>query len=372
MKPRPEKCENCGAALTQSGHGRPRQYCDNTCGKAARNARGNSDRDTHEEHLKQTRQVAEALKRQSAALHQQLSHEITDEAWTHLLRRVHSAEEELRDLRTCLVQVTRDRGIPQARIAEAWEINASRISRDWPEDRYDGRMRSRSRRIEARARRFLPPQATGAGDETGDSASRPRQTGKPPAPDTGKDADRADTGNKALSQLNTALSCLLRSDASRTVASLARAAGVSRSHVSRILAGNRFPSWKVTTALVTACDGSTDDIRPLWQAAHDSLHATPRRTLDGTLHTVLRGLYLAACRPPTATIRSASPTLTYADISGLLEGAHVPAWHVVKHLVLALHGQPDMVRPLWETAAHTPNTRTEPPAPARIPLAPFC
>ncbi|MEU4970024.1 helix-turn-helix domain-containing protein [Streptomyces smyrnaeus] len=395
IRPRPQHCENpdCGRELRQLTHGRPRKYCDDACGKAARSALGSartSSPSDEEEHRRQLREIADDLARNATALRDQLDHEdLSSSEWMRLLHRTRDVGQDHEDLSTAMVQVTRDRGIPLARLAECWDVTPSHVSRAWPASRFAGRMQRRAERKRQRARRLTsPPAAANAADfpdHTGSAGPPelppPRPT-RPPSPPnaaacTPPAARRTPEEVQApADQFARALSFLMR-DADCTAVALSKKAGVSRSYVSRILAGDRFPSWRITEALVRACGGSTEDIRPLWTAAHDSVYASPRRTVDGTLHTVLRGLYLAASRPPTDSIRSASPALTPADITGLLEGQDVPEWRTVENLVVALRGQPEMVRPLWEDAAtHQQPTASSsshpaPPSTRRLPAAAF-
>ncbi|UNZ21375.1 helix-turn-helix transcriptional regulator [Streptomyces sp. 891-h] len=383
--PRPQYCENpdCGKRLHQEPLGRPRKYCDEACGKAARSALGStrpvSTSSAEEEHRRQLRQIAEDLVRNATAIRDQLQHEdLSPSEWVRLLHRIREVGEDHEDLSTAMVQVTRDRGIPLARLAECWEVTPSRVSRVWPASRFPGRMQRRAERKRQRAHRFTSrptTPTTGAPDSADRSGSPGPPEIPPPRPDQAASLRRSSAeGAKAEpeAQFSSALSFLMR-DADNTAAALARKAGVSRSYVSRILAGDRFPSWQVTKSLVQACGGSTEDIRPLWAAAHDSIYSSPRRVLDGTLHTVLRGLYLAASRPTTDAIRATRPALAPADITGLLEGLTVPDWRTVENLVVALRGQPDLIRPLWEdaTTAHHRSSHSPSPPTSPLPAAAF-
>jgi transcriptional regulator with XRE-family HTH domain len=368
-RPRPRTCANpdCGKQLHQQRRGRPRQYCDEVCGKAARSARPSSTPTDKEEHRRHLRQIADDVVRNATALRDQLQYQdLSHSEWMHLLRRARDVGEDHDDLRTAMVQVTRDLDIPLARLAECWDLSPSRVSRDWPADRFASRMQRRAERKRQRARRFIPQSATATrppGESVDPDGSSGQPETPPPRPACARPLPRGGsaarlTGDSACTaeedpvvQFIRALSFLLRDGTSTTVTDLAQKAGLSRSHVSRILAGERFPSWRTTEALVTASGGSIDDVRSLWAAAHDAIYAGPRRTMDGTLHTVLRGLYLAAARPTADAIRSASPTLAAADITGLLEDGAVPDWHTVERLVVALRGRPEQIRPLWEDAA---------------------
>ncbi|MFC0842346.1 helix-turn-helix domain-containing protein [Streptomyces noboritoensis] len=43
--------------------------------------------------------------------------------------------------------------------------------------------------------------------------------------------------------------------------------GISPSHLSRLCAGTRRPSWPVAKNLVAACDGNLHEVRPLCRGA---------------------------------------------------------------------------------------------------------
>ncbi|MEU3922052.1 hypothetical protein [Streptomyces sp. NPDC029004] len=77
----------------------------------------------------------------------------------------------------------------------------------------------------------------------------------------------------------------------------------------------------------------------------------------------MRGLHLSAARPDATLIRERTDnTLSVEDITGMLNGTRVPDWDQVDHLVGALHGQADTIRPLW-TAARTTSPNAAPPGP---------
>ncbi|WP_329392107.1 helix-turn-helix domain-containing protein [Streptomyces sp. NBC_01716] len=128
---------------------------------------------------------------------------------------------------------------------------------------------------------------------------------------------------------------------------LASEACVDPSYISRILSGERVPSWGVTRRFVVSCGGDPLEVRPLWDTAR-GYHVV----LPTALHAALRGLHLAAAQPPIDLLR-ARTHLSAADITAALQGDRLPDWPTTTRLVTALQGQPEAIRPLWDAAQAT-------------------
>ncbi|MFB6882192.1 helix-turn-helix domain-containing protein, partial [Streptomyces noursei] len=212
-----------------------------------------------------------------------------------------------------------------------------------PAPRTDGERR----RVVVRA---VPPRRAypegGGGGDGGARAGGDAEGGGAAGPDGGP------PGQDSRTALASALSHLQRAS-DKTLRALAVEARVSASYVSRILSGERSPSWKVTRRMVHACGGDPETVRPLWDAAHGR-----RLARAGSLHAALRGLYLsAACPDPAAICRSSGHALTECEVNGLLHGSLVPDWETVGAVVGVLHGRPDDIRPLWDHARLTQLSR---------------
>ncbi|MFF4813733.1 helix-turn-helix domain-containing protein [Kitasatospora sp. NPDC001309] len=140
-------------------------------------------------------------------------------------------------------------------------------------------------------------------------------------------------------QLASALATLhRRSDV--TVQRAAELACCSPSYVSRVLLGERVPSWPFVHMLVTILGGNPAEIRLLWEGAH-GLAPSGRLAVGDAADQVLaalRGLHLAA----------GEPDLRDEAYRAVLRGDVVPAWPVVSAMVIALGGQPADVRSVWE------------------------
>ncbi|UQA97299.1 helix-turn-helix domain-containing protein [Streptomyces halobius] len=157
--------------------------------------------------------------------------------------------------------------------------------------------------------------------------------------------------------LTRALSYLGRTGGKPTVRDLAVSTGVSTSYIYRIMSGERTPTWEVAAGFARACDADPDDLTFLWNTAHELPLLPPSgqtyRQAVHALQAALRGLRLAAACPEIPTLlRPGTAPLTVGAATALLS-AHPPAagflrWPVVRALAVALHGEPDAIRPLWE------------------------
>ncbi|MBC3844641.1 helix-turn-helix domain-containing protein [Streptacidiphilus sp. 4-A2] len=160
----------------------------------------------------------------------------------------------------------------------------------------------------------------------------------------------------------------LHQTSGKAVKTLAQETGVSSSYISRLLTGERLPTWNMAEQLTTSCGGDPAEIRPLWEAARGM---RPRLLTDAAaaeLQATVRGLHLAAQRPSPARVCAMSPqTVVPEDVTALLYG-NTPDWPVVNAIVDALRGRPEDIRPLWEHArqhpcAHPHPLHTDPPVP---------
>ncbi|MGK5534262.1 helix-turn-helix domain-containing protein, partial [Streptomyces sp. URMC 129] len=126
---------------------------------------------------------------------------------------------------------------------------------------------------------------------------------------------------------------------------------VSSSYVSRIFTGERLPDWRVLCALVEKLEGEPADLRVLWEIAKGFTppRRWPREEAIARLHSVLRGLHIAAGKPSAAVIgqRTEVP-VDEGQIERMLLGREVPDWETVAALIRALNGHPDDFTGLWQ------------------------
>lgn len=341
----PERCLNadCREPLDQkAGSGRTRLYCGDACGKAYRKARNAARTPEVRAHDQYAAQITTTLGDRT----RQLQHLVESGSPLDTLQLLVRITKDNDDLRDAVVQQARDRGYKAADIAHAMSIGSDKLGRDHPAGSFERRMRARQERCPSshppKQAVELPPSAPETRGTTWTSCPAADDAEGPP------DQSPEET-------LTLALSHLVRSS-TKTFRELSGEIGVSASYISRILAGERRPSWKITSQLVHSAGGDPVEIRPLWDAARGRHAPQP-----GTLSAALRGLYLAAARPRlTDVCRQSGHLLQPSDIQEALDGRLVPDWTVVDRLVGTLHGQPETFRPLW-AAARTSAKAEHPP-----------
>ncbi|KAF3469976.1 helix-turn-helix transcriptional regulator [Streptomyces sp. Tu 3180] len=126
--------------------------------------------------------------------------------------------------------------------------------------------------------------------------------------------------------------------------------GVHESYVSRMLSGQRDPSWKHVKIICDVCGVDPEWMKPLWEAAAD---VQPSNANDPVtyLRTYLQGLHYALGSPdPEVILTAAQHTISAHDLSRALYGPGVPDWPVIDRLTVVLQSLPTITRPLWRRA----------------------
>ncbi|MEU9983589.1 helix-turn-helix transcriptional regulator [Streptomyces sp. NPDC050856] len=340
-------CPNPGCPNTvdqTAGSGRPRQYCSEACGRAYRRSRS-TQCETAENDDHAVRTAEEYAQRLQAIVRL-----VRDGESLEALQQLTEAQRDHDDVCAAVVQQARDRKTKASDIAVALHISPDKLSRDFSTE---GVGRRRQRRQSVRGPAMAPPEPVRKGPRPRDVRPGTNPCGQPSAV---ADTAHGPPGDSPSAALTRALSHLQRTS-DKTLRALGKEAGVSASYISRVLSGERTPSWKVTRTITLACGGDPTELRPLWDAARG--HRSPE---PATLHAALRGLHVSAARPAYTLIQArARSRLSVEDIRDVLEGLRVPEWEVVGHLVDALRGRPETIRPLWD-AAHTARTSTTRPA----------
>ncbi|MEV0375892.1 helix-turn-helix transcriptional regulator [Streptomyces sp. NPDC050636] len=173
--------------------------------------------------------------------------------------------------------------------------------------------------------------------------SRPRHAAESVDP-----APSAAPAGGASQKLASALSYLQRKS-TLTIQDAAQQADLSPSYVSRVLAGERVPSWPVVHMLATIFGGNAAELRVLWESAQGVAYPS-RQTVEGAaqrLQDALRGLYLAAACPDLEQL-SVEGELSAAAVGEVLRGDVVPDWATTGALIARLGGRPGDFRRLWE------------------------
>ncbi|MFI8930654.1 helix-turn-helix domain-containing protein [Streptomyces sp. NPDC053474] len=297
-------------------------------------------------------EVAETFQREGNAM---VNAAFEEQGSAELLAYRVSLERHLEALEAAVIRRGRARGESWEDLAAHLSISAERLRKKWTSD-------ALNRRLEHTTR---PPGATSATAYGPGTVPRQRPAvplDPPPADGTDTDSDPPGRGKgiaprSAQQQLAAALS-FLQSRSGRTLRHLAGHAGISPSYVSRVLAGERRPSWPVTKALTQACAEDASTLYPLWRTAHGKpldIRVTTAEQAAQDFHRFLRGLHIAAALPDAECIaRRSHRPLTPADITQALTGQSVPDWPTTARLVMALQGQLVDIRPLWHAARTLP------------------
>ncbi|WP_433890911.1 helix-turn-helix domain-containing protein [Streptomyces sp. CA-111067] len=358
MSPTTE-CLNCGTELrTRAGtSGRPAAYCGTLCRQAAYRRRRRADTVADAGVAATVEPVPGGTA--ADAVVRELAQDMLEEA-RHLLRVLDRPDAPLLDpveqavnlnraveaLTAALVGRARRGRVPWGRLGPALSMQPDTARRAFRADIVGRRIAGAK-----------GPQAPGP------AAPPPR----PPAPEA------ATAANRSRSHLAPVLSRLQR--ASRMpLRALAARLGIDPSQASRILSGERFPSWHLTERFARACGADPMVLRKVWEdeklredqpsdrAGRPAADDDPAERLRIALHT----LHVKAGYPaPDVLAEATRHTLRPKDISAALDG-NLPYWPLLADLVQALGGDPAYFRPLWETATgHLP---AAPHRPATAPV----
>lgn len=336
--PQSSICPNCGRTFEhRPGPGRPRTYCGTPCRRKAQRLRNGNPEPEPAARSPLGRPVAENLQLLAARL---VKAEYDGEPLAERLQLADQISKELGYYTLATVDDARAGGTDWATIAQAAHISPTTARKHWHHSEVQRRLAQRSTLIQA-ASPSMPRQRTTEAEETGSQ-------------------DRGDAppgGSPPSQQLADALSHLHRA-CGRTIRDIAQVIAVSPSYVSRVLSGDRLPTWQVTRRLVSACGGDPAEVRTLWKAARGlDVRPSPQQEFRDsafTLKAAIRGLHLSADHPDPAQLKAISRgMLNVENIKDMLEGDLVPDWPVLEQMVTALHGRPGEIRPLWEAAANS-------------------
>lgn len=328
------RCAYCQNALPPpAGTGRRRIYCTVACRRAAerRRRRPESPADPAQ---RQAPEIAEELLRLTRTL---LMAEYHGDGLQHLLECAAEIAEEVSAYTAVAVQDARLAGMSWSEVAAAAKVSTATARARWQPGKV---ARQLERRRTRRALLAHAPRAAVVDLPAQRSAVEPEE------------GDRAPGVQRAAQQLAAAL-CHLREASGLGISDLARELEVSPSHISRVVAGKRVPTWDLTGAIATLLKADPADLRALWEGAVGLIPAagpTSRGDADARLGAALRGLHLAAGRPSPEQLTMASPLLTPRAVEGLLAGRLVHDWQLVGAYVIAVGGHPHDVRTLWEAA----------------------
>ncbi|MCL7382224.1 helix-turn-helix domain-containing protein [Streptomyces sp. 35G-GA-8] len=349
----PSHCKQCGSQLPQQHTGRPGEYCGTKCRQAAHRRRHSNPPGTE----KYDRYLREELGR--------LEDDV--KLLRHLLDVPDSAPEEPLRL---LVQLQRRAAYVERVmvgrtkvIGASWETIGALVgsNKDSARKKYTPEMIQRA--LNRHASPALPSAAP-----VQRRPSSPPATGGPPAspPPPGEEPLTHSPHAKDLAQVLSGLQKASR----QSLRDLSRSTGLSPSFLSRLMSGERFPTWKSAASIAQACGAEPGLLRKVWEDA-EARRYTGRTT---NLASALRYLHMRAGSPsPWAMEITSSHTLPQDHITALLDGTTTGTWDDVLRLIQILDGEPAYFQPLWETQTRTPQTSlppSPPPPPPRPPTEP--
>ncbi|MFC7895427.1 helix-turn-helix domain-containing protein [Streptomyces sp. NPDC057381] len=254
-----------------------------------------------------------------------------------------------------MVARTKLRGASWEQIAAPLGMNKDAVRKKW----------SPPRRTAGAQQPLRPPRPPATPPPGSTPVRRPATDGEDTGPvsPTGRGAASAARGaiasDAGCQDLATVRSSLQRASG-LSLRALAARSNLSASFLSRLMIGERFPSWKNVAAIARACGAAPDVLRQVWEASAARRDSPPR---PASLAAALRFLHQRAGSPaPWAIAITSGHTLDQNHITALLAGTATAAWEDVQRLIQVLDGEPSYFLPLWQ--AETARTTPPPPSPA--------
>ncbi|MCX5327857.1 helix-turn-helix domain-containing protein [Streptomyces sp. NBC_00140] len=146
---------------------------------------------------------------------------------------------------------------------------------------------------------------------------------------------------------------------------------VSASYLSRVLSGEKFPTWDLTARIARVLGADSDAVHKVWLDERDRNGTrtrqpqpqAPETDLGATLPAALRTLHQhAACPTPYSLEVATGHLVTADDIRKILHGEMHGTWDQVEALIRAMDGEPSFFQPHWEESQQA--TPTPPSRPA--------
>ncbi|MFJ3762884.1 helix-turn-helix domain-containing protein [Streptomyces sp. NPDC090080] len=264
--------------------------------------------------------------------------EMRQEELGTLLERAEAIRRELEIYTAAAVQDARHRGEKWDSVARAAHVAAETARARWGPERVARMMGLHANEKRAAPTRWRGPQPARFVDV--------------------EDGAPGDGGVDALSpavQLASALTHL-QAASGMTIREVAESAMLSSSFISRVLSGDRLPTWDLVCSLARMFGSDPAELRVLFESAH-GLTAPGRQPVTDAiaqLHAAVRGLHRAAKTPTAERIEQLSARAVSALAARrVLSGIDVPEWEVLAALVNALGGRPLDFKPLWEAVHYT-------------------
>ncbi|MFC8412650.1 helix-turn-helix domain-containing protein [Streptomyces coelicoflavus] len=301
------------------------------------------------------------------------------------LRRVVQLQEQLDGLTAAVVGRARYRRVTWHAVSSTLGISED-TARHRYTDRYVLRRLARFNRSETAptslAALFSAPVGgvhDGAGDAGGESGDTAGDRGGGEGPD--QQTSPAESSGAAYNRLSPILSMLIRT-AQVTNKDVSSRIGCSASYLSRILSGERVPTWELTRKFAQACGADPEVLRAVWESEklrHKSgvracVPEAPGLSAAERLRAAIHTLHLRAGRPTPVDVAVASRwVLTAGTVASLLDATVLPPPGVLHTFVQLLGGDTDHFHQLLHAAQHeaAPDTALQPPptCPAAMPTA---
>ncbi|MGW3954043.1 helix-turn-helix domain-containing protein [Streptomyces sp. NPDC004752] len=358
-------CAWCGGERRLQATGRPGSYCSTKCRQAAHRHKQAAARPPDTEQYDQAlhvqlKQIIHTAQAVIDALGQPEAHE------SELLGQAVRLQVLAERMTPGMVARARQRGASWEQIGSLLGMSKDTARKKWSQLSRRAGSPQRTAPAPAPPVPAVPPDrspaAPAAGLDSGDIADRagPATLAAPavracPPPAAGH-GDLA----SVLSSLQRASGLSLRALAGRS--------SLSPSYLSRLMSGERFPSWKNTAALARACGADPEVLRKVWETSQARRAGRP---YTASLASALRYLHQRAGSPTPWVISVTSGHRLGQDyVAALLDGTATGPWEDIHRLVQLLDGEPAYFLPLWETeTAALPAPRPAPPPPAPKPPA---
>ncbi|GAA1600531.1 helix-turn-helix domain-containing protein [Streptomyces globosus] len=356
-------CECCGAYLgPPTGRGRPRKYCDDKCRRDAWRARrgvpsaaGPPGSGAPEPAASAGDEVLAQILKDLQEGARDLQRILLSGDGEEPLRRITQMQQQLDGLTAGAVGRARHRKVTWNKISSILGISED-TTRHRFTDRYILRRAARfarSRQLPNSVAALFSSPASPAAANGASGAPRPPEPGdSAPAPPPGDDADVSEppqgpASRAAYNRLAPILSMLIRTS-QRTNKEVSEKIGCSASYLSRILSGERVPTWELTRRFAQVCGADPAVLRRVWESQKLSESNRDATVVDRSevtmpatrrLRIAVETLHMKAGSPAPQDLAVASRwSLGITETASLLEGEVLPDEQVLWRFVRLLGG----------------------------------
>ncbi|MFI9297550.1 helix-turn-helix domain-containing protein [Streptomyces gardneri] len=292
------------------------------------------------------------------------------------LRRIAQMQEQLDGLTAAAVGRARHRRVTWGKISSILQISEDTSRRRFT-DRYILRRVARFTRSAGMpdsvvglysAQPPIGPEGSPPAPVTAESSRSPAAgTDEPSEP-----AQGAEPSGAAYNRLAPILSMLIRTS-QLSIKEVSEKIGCSASYLSRLLSGERVPTWDLTRKFARVCGADPDVLRSVWESQKLSQRSRDATVVDfdgnpmpatERLRTAVQTLHLKAGRPAPHDIAVASRwTLGIHAVASVLEGESLPDGEVLGHFVRLLGGKSRYFEDLLLNAQRELESRSTPHSP---------